>query len=113
MIRRHGFRDLNQSRFNSSPAVWKDQVLYFLMLDRYSDGKEQGYRDNAGNIVASGTTPRFKNDDRGNAIRTGGERSRWFDAVGKFAGDTLKGLSSKMGYLKRLGVAAIGVSPIF
>ncbi|MFO8240991.1 MAG: alpha-amylase family glycosyl hydrolase [Dissulfuribacterales bacterium] len=32
---------------------------------------------------------------------------------GKFAGGTLKGLESKIGYLKRLGVTAIWVSPIF
>lgn len=29
-----------------SPA-WKDQLLYFLMLDRFSDGQETGFRDTA------------------------------------------------------------------
>jgi hypothetical protein len=32
------------ARFHPSPAAWEDQVLYFLMLDRFSDGREQGYR---------------------------------------------------------------------
>jgi glycosidase len=107
------FAALTDREFFPSPAAWEDQVLYFLMLDRFSDGKEQGYRDNEGNIVASGTTPMFNKDDRGNATRTAGEKNRWFDAGGKFVGGTLKGLESKMGYLKRLGVTAIWVSPIF
>lgn len=107
------FATLTNHEFFPSPAAWEDQVLYFLMLDRFSDGKEQGYRDNEGNIVAGGTTPMFKNGDRGNATRTAQERKRWFEAGGKFVGGTLKGLASKMGYLKRLGVTAIWVSPIF
>jgi len=96
------FATLTDREFFPSPAAWEDQVLYFLMLDRFSDGKEKGYRDNAGNIVAGGITPMFKNEDRGNATRTAEERSRWFEAGGKFAGGTLKGLANKMGYLKRL-----------
>jgi hypothetical protein len=26
--------------FFPSPAAWEDEVLYFLMLDRFSDGNE-------------------------------------------------------------------------
>ena len=107
------FATLTHRKFFPSPVAWEDQVLYFLMLDRFSDGKEQGYRDNDGNIVASGMTPMFKNEDRGNATQTLEDRARWFEAGGKFVGGTLKGLASKMGYLKRLGVTAIWVSPIF
>ncbi|MGH7495163.1 MAG: alpha-amylase family glycosyl hydrolase [bacterium] len=107
------FAILTDREFFPSPAAWEDQVLYFLMLDRFSDGKEQGYRDNEGNIVASGMTPLFKNEDRGNATRTAEARSRWFEAGGRFVGGTLKGLKSKLGYLQRLGVTAIWVSPIF
>ena len=32
-----------------SPIAWEDQVFYFLMLDRFSGGNENGYRDNAAN----------------------------------------------------------------
>lgn len=107
------FATLTNRDFFPSPAAWEDQVLYFLMLDRFSDGKERGYRDNEGNIVASGTTPMFKNEDPAMRQKLREERSRWFEAGEKFAGGTLKGLASKMGYLKRLGVTAIWVSPIF
>lgn len=43
--------------FTPSPAAWEDQVLYFLLLDRFSDGNEAGYRDNDDNPVAGGATP--------------------------------------------------------
>ena len=38
-----------------SPIAWEDQVFYFLMLDRFSDGNEKGYKDNAGTLVPGGT----------------------------------------------------------
>src|SRR5215468_12579894 len=44
-------------QFFPSPAAWEDQVLYFLMLDRFSDGNEKGYRGNNGRRVRRGTTP--------------------------------------------------------
>lgn len=99
--------------FFPSPAAWEDEVLYFLMLDRFSDGRENGYRDNAGTIVAAGTTPAFQPSDRGNATTTSHDRRRWFDAGGRFVGGTLAGLESKIGYLERLGVTAIWISPVF
>jgi len=108
-----GFETLCNRDFFPSPAAWEDQVLYFLMLDRFSDGNENGYIDNDGNLVTSGNTPLYGNDDSGNATRTSEDRERWFNAGGKFVGGTLKGLESKIGYLKRLGVTTIWVSPIF
>ena len=43
------FASLTRRKFTPSPAAWEDQVLYFLLLDRFSDGKEKdGYRDNDG-----------------------------------------------------------------
>jgi glycosidase len=100
-------------KFFPSPAAWEDQVLYFLMLDRYSDGNEAGYRDNENNQVAGGTTPLFQPADNGNAVTTPDDAATWRDAGGKWVGGNLKGLTSKIGYLKRLGVSAIWVSPIF
>ena len=104
-----------------SPDSWQDQVLYFLMLDRFSDGRERGtyrdgsgqvhdvYRDNAGARVAGGATPVF--DFANDAYRA--NRDTWSEAGGTWCGGTLKGLRSKLGYLKRLGITAIWVSPVF
>jgi glycosidase len=96
-----------------SPSAWEDQVFYFLMLDRFSDDKEQAYRDIQGNLVTSGTTPLFKPGDRNNAVQNDAAAAKWRQAGGRYIGGNLKGLTSKIGYLKRLGVTAIWISPIF
>lgn len=107
------FKALSSRKFFPSPIAWEDQVLYFLMLDRFSDGNENGYKDNSGNIVKTGTTPLFTPKDAGNAFKTPEEAQKWRDSGAKWLGGTLKGLTSKVGYLKRLGVTALWVSPIF
>jgi len=51
------FAQLTRRKFTPSPAAWEDQVLYFLLLDRFSDGKEKaGYRDNDDRPVNTGVT---------------------------------------------------------
>jgi glycosidase len=103
------WQDIRREKYTASPAAWEDQTLYFLMLDRFSDGKEQGYRDIAGHPVATGTTPPF--DFAADAYKA--ERTAWADAGIEWLGGTLKGLESKIGYLKRLGVTALWISPVF
>ncbi|AJE04117.1 alpha-amylase family glycosyl hydrolase [Geobacter pickeringii] len=99
--------------FHPSPAAWEDQVLYFLLLDRFSDGRETGCRDNRGHVVTTGTTPLCRPGDEGNAVRTEPEAAAWREAGSRWCGGTLKGLTEKMGYLRRLGVTAVWVSPLF
>src|SRR5881394_299284 len=57
---------LTTGPFHPSPSSWADQVLYFLLVDRFSDGRENGYRDVNGRPVA-GTTPPFSTGDEENA----------------------------------------------
>jgi len=99
--------------YYKSPSAWEDQVLYFLMLDRFSDNNEKGCKDVDGKTISGVTTPLFKASDNQNAIRTKADAAKWRDAGGKYVGGTIKGLNSKLGYLKRLGVSAIWISPIF
>ncbi len=96
-----------------SPQHWEDEVLYFLMLDRFSDGKENRFRDNQGGLVTTGSTPLFTPDANGNAVGTEASAARWREAGNNFVGGTLSGLESKLGYLQRLGVTAVWISPIF
>ncbi|MBP1702053.1 MAG: alpha-amylase family protein [Chloroflexi bacterium] len=107
------FNILRRRRFTPSPAAWEDEVLYFMMLDRFSNGRETGYQDNQGRPVTNGITPPFQVQETGNAVRTEADARRWQDAGARWNGGTLKGLASKMGYLQRLGVTAVWVSPIF
>jgi glycosidase len=81
-----------------SPIDWRDQVLYFLLPDRFSDGGES-------------QRPLF---DRANPqqFKTANKRA-WMEAGKKFQGGTLKGVTSKLDYLKDLGVTALWVGPIW
>jgi glycosidase len=101
-------RSLTSRRYFPSPVAWEDEVLYFLLVDRFSDGAEIGYVGNDGSVVGSGTTPPFQAADGGSA-----ERDAWVRAGQRFCGGTLRGIESKIGYLARLGVSAIWLSPVF
>ncbi|KAF2836082.1 glycoside hydrolase family 13 protein [Patellaria atrata CBS 101060] len=99
--------------FHPSPAAWEDQVLYFLLPDRFSDGNEDGYLDLNSNTT-HGNTPVFNpQTDANNAATSDEEKSAWFKAGGRFVGGTLKGVTSKLGYLKRLGITTLWVGPVF
>jgi glycosidase len=103
------FASLTRRTFTPSPAAWEDQVLYFLLLDRFSDGNEKGgYLDDADRPVQGGSTPLYRFEDSGRV-----DYDLWFRAGGGWQGGTLKGLKSKLGYLRRLGITALWVSPIF
>ena len=58
------FDALRGRTYHPSPAAWEDEVLYFLLVDRFSDGAEDGYRGNDGGVVA------------GRALRAGDEIGR-------------------------------------
>jgi glycosidase len=106
--------DLIQGKtFTPSPIAWEDEVLYFLLTDRFSDHKENGFRDLNGSVVANGTTPLFQFSDSLNAVQTPQDAARWREAGGRYVGGTLAGITSKLGYLKRMGVTAIWLSPVF
>ncbi len=100
-------------KFTPSPTAWEDQVLYFLLVDRFSDGNEKGYRDLDGNLVNTGTTSLFQPGDALNAVQTPADAARWRDAGGGYVGGNLAGVTSKLGYLKRMGVTALWLSPVF
>jgi glycosidase len=81
-----------------SPADWRDQVLYFLLPDRFSDGRE-------------GTRPIF---DRGNPGRfRAPNKAQWMAAGKGFQGGTVDGIRSQLPYLKGLGVTALWLGPTF
>ncbi|GLU53284.1 alpha-amylase family glycosyl hydrolase [Dyadobacter frigoris] len=107
------FQNLIKSEYFPSPDAWEDQVLYFLLLDRFSDGQEKGFIDNDGNVVTAGNTVKYLPTDFENAIQTTQDAEIWNEAGQKFVGGSLIGLKSKIGYLKRLGISAIWISPVF
>jgi glycosidase len=90
-----------RERFFPSPADWRDEVLYFLLPDRFSDGGESGrpMLDRADLAAARPSTFGFDRWAQG-----GGER---------WQGGTIRGITSKIGYLERLGVTCLWVGPVF
>jgi hypothetical protein len=103
------FAELIKRQYTPSPDCWADQILYFLMLDRFSDGNEKGgYRDAQDQPVTTGTTPLATSGDIGSIPYW-----QWLSEAPGWQGGTLKGLRSKLGYLRRLGVTAIWISPVF
>ena len=105
------FSAVTSSNKTASPSAWEDEVIYFLLVDRFSDAREDGYRDLAGNPVP-GTTPLFTPADFGNAITTSADADQWRASGIRFAGGNLTGVRSKLGYLSRLGVTALWISPV-
>lgn len=103
---------IRNKAFTPSPSAWEEEVLYFLLVDRFSDGNEKGYRGLDGNIVNTGTTELFRPGDALNAVKTPENAARWREAGAGYVGGNITGITSKLGYLKRLGVTAIWLSPV-
>ena len=95
-----------RERYHPSPADWRDETLYFLLPDRFSDGQEQS-RAMLDRNDLSNARPGLPN---GEAWRW----DRWAESgAARWQGGTIRGIRSKLGYLQQLGVTAIWVGPVF
>jgi glycosidase len=89
-----------------SPVDWRHEVLYFLLVDRFSDGQEATRPLLDRNQLAA-ARPHLPN---GEAWRW----DRWAESgADRWQGGTLRGVTTKLGYLKRLGVTTLWLSPVF
>ncbi len=79
-----------------SPIDWRDQFLYQLLPDRFSDGGEAD-------------RPLF--DPAEPDLYEAGDRATWMAAGMRFNGGTLTGIISKLDYLQDLGVTTIWINP--
>jgi len=95
--------------YRGSPGDWRDQVFYFLLPDRFSNGKERPDRLLDADLSSPGGISKIKQ------IR--GSNWRWdnwqFSGAERYQGGTLKGIQSKLGYLNDLGITTIWLGPIF
>lgn len=96
------WEDLLKGNYHPSPRDWSDHVFYFFLIDRFSDGNEG---------VPAGT-PLYSPGDQSNAIQSDTDAANWRAAGATWLGGTLQGARSKIGYLQRLGVTALWVSPV-
>jgi len=88
-----------RQQYTPSPRSWRDEVLYFLLVDRFSDERQRPLLDRSDPSAARGPGWRW---DRW--WRSG--RDRW-------QGGTIRGVTSRLGYLEDLGVTALWLSPVF
>jgi glycosidase len=95
--------------YTSSPADWRDEVFYFLLPDRFSNGQEKPERLLKVDLSTQAGVALIRSL-RGNAWRW----DNW-QASGnnRFQGGTLKGIQSKLPYLADLGATTIWVAPVF
>src|SRR5437868_2900729 len=88
-----------------SPLDWRDEVLYFLLPDRFSDGQEtEASRLDRTNLSAARPS-------------VGGQPWRWDrwaqSGAERWQGGTLRGVASKLDYVADLGVTALWIGPVF
>ena len=93
-----GIDVMPRGRIQPSPISWRDQVVYFLLPDRFSDGREAD-------------RPAF---DRGRPEQFRASNTlAWMEAGRRFQGGTLRGVASKLDYLRGLGVTTLWIGPVW
>ncbi len=100
---------LNQARrdriaYFPSPVDWRDEVLYFLLPDRFSDGQESL------RPLLSRTEITHLRNGRG---RPGWNWHDWAESGKRWQGGTIKGIRSQLDYLQSLGITTLWVGPVF
>lgn len=92
-----------------SPQDWRDEVLYFLLPDRFSDGQEHR-RPLLDRTKIVAVREAF-------AAANGLPQWRWDlwkeSGAGRFQGGTLDGITSRLPYLSDLGVTTLWIAPVF
>lgn len=87
-----------------SPIDWRDEIFYFLLPDRFSDGKE-------------GSRPMLARTEIQNLRKTNGpfdiNWSQWRESGNRWQGGTIKGIEGRLDYLNQLGITTIWVAPLF
>ena len=95
-----------RQRFHPSPADWRDEVLYFLLVDRFSDAQESSRSRLDRNQRSSARPPGSDGQDW--------RWDRWAESgAHRWQGGTIQGVASKLDYLQQLGISTIWISPVF
>ncbi|OPY90853.1 MAG: Alpha-amylase precursor [Syntrophus sp. PtaU1.Bin208] len=98
-----------RDRYEPSPNDWRDEIFYFLLPDRFSNGQERPDRL----LGVDLSTPDGISQIR--ALR--GPDWRWdkwqFSGANRFQGGTLAGIHSKLDYLAALGITTLWIAPVF
>lgn len=91
-------------QFHRSPTDWRDEVLYFLLPDRFSDGREDS---------RPLLTRQEIRDLRTAPGRPGWSWRDWAESGKRWQGGTINGVRGRLDYLRGLGVTALWIGPVF
>jgi len=87
--------------YTPSPVNWQNEVIYFLIVDRFSDGSET-----ADNLL-----------DRSQLSAYRPSSWRWdqwaYSGAHRWQGGKLSGVSAQLDYLSELGITTLWLSPVF
>jgi glycosidase len=101
----------HRGNFFPSPADWRDEIIYFLLPDRFSDGKEaQRPMLDRANLAAA--RPSYFTFQKW-AQAGGNDRAGSSLPTERFQGGTIAGIRSKLDYLNGLGVTTLWIGPVF
>ncbi|MFA6003848.1 MAG: alpha-amylase family glycosyl hydrolase [Elusimicrobiota bacterium] len=78
-------------KYWTSDREWREEFIYFLMVDRFHDGKTRRPNGGPQRNMGSGTSEQLRD----------------------FCGGTLPGITRNIGYIQDLGCTALWLSPIF
>ncbi len=90
-----------REHYTPSPRDWRNEVIYFMMVDRFSDGQEA-------------ERPMLDRSNLAAARSSDWRWDRWAESgAHRWQGGNLKGVKSKLDYLQKLGVTTLWLSPVY
>ncbi|MFW5988486.1 MAG: alpha-amylase family glycosyl hydrolase [bacterium] len=84
--------------YTKSPEGWEEQILYFLLVDRFNNGRDYPLYD--------------PEKDYENALKSEESKKEWLENSYTWNGGSIKGIIKKLDYLEEMGITAIWLSPI-
>ncbi len=91
----------NGLSYYPSPENWQDEILYFLLPDRFSDRRNRPMltREQIRALRATASRPDWN-------------WKKWADSGKLWQGGTIAGITKRLPYLQALGISAIWVGPV-
>jgi glycosidase len=90
-VREIDFRPIRGKRYWSCEREWREEFIYFLMVDRFHDGRDRRPVSGTGRSRGGGAPEQLR----------------------RFCGGTLRGITANLDYVQGLGCTAIWLSPVF
>ena len=90
-IREIDFSPIPGRNYWNVDREWREEFIYFLLVDRFHDGRPRRPASGPGRLRGGGTPEQLR----------------------RFAGGTLKGITRNLGYVADLGCTALWLSPVF